>query len=134
MIISSIEQPNDSLKSLIKLKRFEKTSSTKLELQTLLWALNELNTIGIELIIYTDSQNITGLLSRRKRLEENNYLSAKHNLIMNHLLYKDFFKAIDRLSCEFVKVQGHKPSGQKNPIEIVFSLVDKASRKAARKL
>ena len=30
------------LKSLVKVKRFEDTSSTKLELQTLLWALTEI--------------------------------------------------------------------------------------------
>ena len=32
----------DSLETLVKLKRFEPTSSTKLELETLLWALGDI--------------------------------------------------------------------------------------------
>lgn len=35
-----------SIANLIKIKTFESTSSTKLELQTLLWALNEIPAIG----------------------------------------------------------------------------------------
>ena len=53
------------LKDKINTKRFEATSSTRLELQTLLWALNEWVALQdvqkIELTIYTDSKNITAL-------------------------------------------------------------------------
>jgi hypothetical protein len=39
---------------------------------------------------------------------------------------------LDALHCEIEKVQGHQPTRLKNEIERVFSLVDKASRKALR--
>jgi len=59
--------------------RFEQTSSTKLELQTLLWALGETITLAngddMTLTVYTDSQNIIGLPRRRARLEQNNSYS-----------------------------------------------------------
>jgi len=47
----------DSLKTSVKVKAFEHTSSTKLELQTLLWALSDIQALGRRLIVYTDSQN-----------------------------------------------------------------------------
>ena len=38
----------------------------------------------------------------------------------------------NQLDCEFVKVVGHAPKNTKNIIEQLFTLVDKASRKALR--
>jgi len=55
----------ESLKKSVKIKRFEDTSSTKLEIETLLWALDEIDLEDEELIIYTDCQNILGLPARR---------------------------------------------------------------------
>lgn len=122
----------DKLKSQVQLKRFEETSSTKLEIQTLLWALSNLPKIDGKIIIYTDSQNIIGLPKRRDKLEKNNYSSKKNKLIKNHLLYKDFFNLIDTFNCEFVQVNGHKSSSQKDEIDQIFTLVDRASRNAFR--
>ncbi|PIQ10334.1 MAG: ribonuclease H [Ignavibacteriales bacterium CG18_big_fil_WC_8_21_14_2_50_31_20] len=124
----------DELKSYIQLKRFEDTSSTKLELQTLLWALSNLPKIDGKIIIYTDSQNIIGLPKRRDRFEKNNYSSKNNTLIKNHLLYKEFYKIIDKLNYEFVQVNGHKPSSQKDEIDKIFTLVDRASRNAVRNM
>lgn len=63
----------------MRVKRFEQTNSTKLELQTLLWALSETIALGrggdMVLTVYTDSQSIIGLPGRRTRLEESNYFS-----------------------------------------------------------
>jgi ribonuclease HI len=70
----------------ITLKRFEDTSSSKLELQTLLWALSEIS--APEVISYTDSQNIAGLNLRRKKLEENDYYARNGRRLKNHELYK----------------------------------------------
>ncbi|MBW1787678.1 MAG: ribonuclease H, partial [Deltaproteobacteria bacterium] len=58
-----------SLRTSVKVKRFEHTSSTKLELQALLWALRNIQVLGSGVIVYTDSQNIMGLQARRDRLE-----------------------------------------------------------------
>ena len=122
----------DSLRPRVKVKRFEHTSSTKLELQTLLWALNDIQTMDRKVIIYTDSQNIIGLPARQNRLEANNFHSAKNKLLNNHELYRTFFQVTNLLDCEFVKVVGQTPKRTKNTIEQIFTLVDKASRKALR--
>lgn len=117
----------------IKVKEFNDTSSTKLELQTLLWALDEIKSDSSFFIeIYTDCQNIIGLKDRRKRLEENDYKSSKGKLMNNHDLYKRFFELVDKLNLNFTKVKGHKKSHLKDEIDNIFNLVDKASRNALR--
>ncbi len=126
----------DTLKNKVKIKRFEQTSSTKLELQTLLWALDEIviltDEIDIMLTIYSDSQNIIGLPGRRSALEQNNYCSVKNKKLNNHDLYQKFYRLISSIKCELVKVVGHQRSSNKNDIDSLFSLVDKASRRALR--
>ncbi len=42
----------ESLKKNIKVKQFEHTSSTKLELQTLLWALSDIQAPGSNVVVY----------------------------------------------------------------------------------
>ncbi|MFT5659520.1 MAG: ribonuclease HI [Sulfurimonas sp.] len=116
----------------IKIKKFDNTSSTKLELETLLWALGEVSLQNCKVVVYTDCQNIIGLSARREGFQKKNYMTSKGKLIKNHALYKDFFKKIDILDCEFIKVKGHKKSSQKNNIDEIFTLVDKASRNALR--
>lgn len=116
----------------ISIKRFEDTSSTKLELETLLWALSQIKDIDKKVFVYTDCQNILGLKSRRERLENSNYYTKKNKLINNHLLYKEFYKIIDKIDCDFIKVKGHKKSDEKDKIDKLFTLVDRASREALR--
>ena len=121
------------LEKKIKIKKFDNTSSTKLELETLLWALNDVSLKNFKIVVYTDCQNIIGLKGRRNRFEKNNYMTSKGRQIKNHELYKDFFKRLDILECKFVKVKGHKKASVKNEIDEIFTLVDKATRKALRK-
>ncbi len=123
----------DSLKRLVKVKRFEHTSSTKLELQTLLWALRDIRTLENKVVVYTDSQNIMGLSGRRERFEQNSYRSKKGRLLNNYELYQEFFRMTDQLNCKFVKVRGHQASSQKDDIDRLFTLVDRASRNALRR-
>jgi len=123
----------DALKKCIKVKRFEHTSSTKLELQTLLWALSDIQALGSKVIIYTDSQNIIGLQGRRDRLEKNDYRSKKNKHLNNYELYQNYFRMTDQLDCELVKVRGHQVSNQKNDIDRLFTLVDRASRNTLRR-
>lgn len=122
----------DELRSCVKVKRFEQTSSTKLELQTLLWALSEIPAAGGKLMIYTDSQNIIGLPARRERLEQNDYRSSNGRLLNNYQLYREFYRMTDQLDCELIKVQGHRQSKQKTAVDQMFTLVDRASRQALR--
>lgn len=122
----------DLLKTRVKVKRFEQTSSTKLELQTLLWALGDIQAQGQRVMVYTDSQNIISLQPRRDRLEKNDYQSKKNTRIKNYKLYQEFYRIIDQLDCEFVKVRGHKVLNQKDEMDRLFTLVDSASRNALR--
>jgi ribonuclease HI len=117
----------------VKVRRFEHTSSTKLELQTLLWALRDIQALGRKVIVYTDSQNIMGLQGRRDRFEQNDYRSKKNIRLKNYELYQEFYRMTDQLDCELVKVRGHQVSNQKNDIDRLFALVDRASRNALRR-
>lgn len=132
LAVLSSELSLDTLKTAVKVKRFEPTSSTKLELQTLLWALTDIQPLGKKVVVYTDSQNIVGLPGRRKRFEQNNYRSKKNILLNNSELYKEFFRITDLLNCEFIKVRGHQVSIGKDEIDRLFTLVDRASRNALR--
>ena len=122
----------DLLRTSVKVRGFEHTSSTKLELQTLLWALSDIQALGRRVIVYTDSQNIMGLQGRRDRFEQNDYRSKKNKRLNNYELYQEFYRMTDQLDCEFVKVGGHKVSNQKDDIDRLFTLVDRASRNALR--
>tara|TARA_R110002153_G_scaffold82780_2_gene208650 strand:+ start:1762 stop:2250 length:489 start_codon:yes stop_codon:yes gene_type:complete len=136
LVVSAQNTSIDTLKTKVKIKRFEHTSSTKLELQTLLWSLNEIiafnDNSDITLTIYTDSQNIIGLPDRRSRLEQDHYLSSNNKLLNNYKLYQEFYRVISKIKCQFIKVVGHQSSSKKDEIDRVFSLVDKASRRALR--
>ena len=115
----------------VKTKRFEDTSSTKLELQILLYVLSIIKTTK-NITIYTDSQNIVGLQNRRQRFEQNEYYTKAKKLIANHNLYKEFFEFCDAKEFEVIKVIGHQKESLKSDIDKVFSLVDNASRDKLR--
>ncbi len=120
----------------MKVKRFEQTNSTKLELQTMLWSLGEIitwaNGSDVTLTFHTDSQNIIGLPGRRARLEQNNYFSSKDKRLSNYELYQEFYRLTSKIKCELIKVKGHQASHKKNEIDRLFGLVDRASRRALR--
>ena len=132
LLVKEIDVSIELLQRYVKTKRFIDTSSTKLELQTLLWALSDIQTAGNHITVYTDSQNTVGLLGRRERFEENDYLTSKGKLIANHELYKEFYRLTDRIECSFVKVKGHKQASDMDFIDRIFVLVDKGSREALR--
>lgn len=121
-----------ALREAVKVRRFEHTSSTKLELQTLLWALSDIQALNTRVIVYTDSQNIMGLQRRRDRFERNDYRSKKNRRLNNYELYQEFYRLTDQFDCEFIKVRGHQTSNQKDDIDTLFTFVDRASRNALR--
>ena len=132
LLVENESLPIETLKTKVTTKRFENTTSTKLELQILLWALNEIPPTSQQLIIYTDSQNIIGLPARRNRLEQNDFHTSKNQLLRNHKLYQAFYQLLDKLNFELVKIKGHLPTKEKDRMAQLFSLVDKAARKALR--
>lgn len=132
LAITDVMESPEVLKDLVRIKRFEQTSSTRLELQTLIWALQHLDAGEREITVYSDSQNIVGLPGRRSRLEARNYCSGKDVPLKNADLYRAFFDLTDTLRCTFVKVKGHKRTHHKSDIDRLFTLVDRASRQALR--
>ncbi len=133
LALTGDEPAGEALQKQVKTQRFENTSSVRLELETLLWALNDIADKFSRITVYTDSQNIIALPDRREKLEKNNFRSKKDRLLKHHDLYREFFKRMDELDCELVKVTGHQPGRMKDDIHRLFALVDKASRKALRK-
>ena len=132
LAVAKSRLPLDLLRERVKVRRFEYTSSTKLELQTLLWALGDIQALGDKVTVYTDSQNIMGLQGRRERFEQNDYRSKKNRRLNNYELYQEFYRVTDQLDCKFVKVRGHQVLDQKDDIDRLFTLVDRASRDALR--
>lgn len=153
LLVTDTNTPIDSLYEQVQLKKFDNTSSTKLELQTLLWALNEVSAKAfgdnLKLTIYTDSQNIITLPARQARLESTNYISRNQKTLENAELYQAFYCLTDDIpsklnngsansdssnTYKFIKVKGHKASSQKDKIDQLFSLVDQAARRRLRRL
>ncbi len=116
----------------IKIKKFEDTSSTKLELESLLWALEDKKLEGKQVIVYTDCQNILSLIDRKEKLINSSYTTKTGKTIKNHQLYKKFYERYELFNLEIIKVKGHKKSSLKDEKDELFNLVDKASRNALR--
>jgi ribonuclease HI len=116
----------------ITLRRFEATSSTKLELETVLWALggHRKRSKG-SLNLYTDSQCISGLLKRKSGLLGRDFLSRTTNLpLKNAPLYRRFYALHDELVFKVIKVDGHSRTGARDTAHRIFSIVDREARRA----
>lgn len=118
----------------LKVRRFEGTSSTRLELQTVLWALTEVRLAPQgSLTIYSDSQCVSGLLKRKRRLLAEGFISKKTDQELgNASLYRTFYKFHDTLGFRIVKVAGHSASRAQDTAHRIFSFVDKEARKALK--
>ena len=118
LVVSEPSACLDSLKDTVKIRRFEQSTSSKLELQTLLWALDEiiplLGETDIALTVYTDCQTIITLPDRQSSLEQRNYLSSKHKRLNNYELYQRFYAISAKLPFSLIKVAGHQPASKKN--------------------
>lgn len=125
--------PADSPGGGLKLKKFTATAPTQLEIETVLWALGETMAQASGIILYTDSQSIINLPRRRAALEKSGFISAATGKVLNHAaLYRAFYQMHDRLGFKLVKLKGHLRRADKTRLDLVFSYVDKATRKALR--
>lgn len=127
----SSHHPIDA-KPLLETRRFTSTSSSRLELETLLWAIAEIPENTVEVVVYTDSQTICGLRARKEKLITAGFRSSSGRPLSQSDLYKRFYEADDRLRLTFKKVVGHTRAREKGSEEQIFSLVDRASRSALR--
>ncbi len=117
---------------------FGNTSSTRLEVQTVLSALDYYkqklsDKYDGSIRLFTDSQCVAGLLNRRAKLEANDFRSkGKNKPLKNADLYREYYKLQDELGFETIKVKGHLKSKKQNAIQRVFSLVDKRARRSLK--
>jgi ribonuclease HI len=120
----------------LRLRRFAETSSTKLEVQTVLWALENCRTeingaARASLRIYTDSQCVAGLPGRRAGLESNDFLARRSGRpLTNALLYRAFYAVYDELGFELIKVAGHSRARAHDTVQRIFSYVDQEVRRS----
>lgn len=120
----------------LKIKRFAETSSTRLEVQTVLWAVEnsreELTGSALgSLRIYTDSQCVAGLLGRRAGLINSDFLARRSGRpLTNAHLYRAFYAAFDQLGFQLIKVSGHSRACSDDTVQRIFSYVDREVRKA----
>lgn len=131
LITDTISKPLFVLADSVKTQVFDHTSSTRLELQTVLYALTRAPAAD-KVTIFTDSQNIIGLPARRKKLEAQAFCSRQGKPLNNSDLYRSFFSLLDKQSCELIKVKGHSRASGKTMIEQIFALVDQAARRGCR--
>ena len=135
LIDENIESLNkNDIVEQIHARKFEDTSSTKLEIETALWALDNfkqntiLNKTG--LILYSDSQCVCGLLGRKQKLVEANFISKSSGKILNHAsLYMEFYKLQKELGFEVIKVVGHSPKATHDITHRIFSYLDSHVRR-----
>jgi len=118
----------------ITIRRFEATSSTKLEIETVLWAIEGHRKRSKEsLNVYTDSQCVGGLLKRRPGLLGRDFLSLTTKLpLRNSSLYRKFFALHDELDFKVIQVDGHSKTRTRDTIHRLFSIVDLEARRALK--
>jgi len=129
--------PTDIADRLV-MRRFKDTSSTKLEVQTVVWALEEYRKERqpqgtAKLLLYTDSQCVVGLQGRRAALESRGFISKKtQQELQNASLYRQYYRLADELVLQVIKVAGHSRSHSLDTVHTLFSMVDKAVRTELR--
>ena len=136
--IALLSQPKNE-KILIERLRFHnetQTSSTKLEIQTLLVALGDYHkeAENSALQIYTDSQAIMGLLKRRVSLTQKNFVSKRSGTELTLAdLYRQYYAFYDAHPFFVIKLKGHSNSSDVvSPEQQIFSILDQQVRKKLR--
>ncbi len=122
----------------LKFRRFDNTSSTRLEIQTVVWAFGEiqktiLNQSQIMLQVYTDSQCVAGLSERRSKLSSRCFRSQKTGQpLKNADLYRAFYEFHDRVGFSIIKVKGHMRASSRDSVHHIFACVDQEVRKVLK--
>ena len=128
----------NAIVEMVKVRQFASTSSTQLEIETILWALQELTRsppadIPVNNItVYTDSQDMINLPRRRIGLEQSGFTTAKNKALKHAALYRAFYRLHDELGFELAKLKGHGNRDDKSWLDEIFSCVDRTARKALR--
>lgn len=111
------------------------TSQHEMELLAVINSLDYLNKFydyPVHIKIYTDSEYVLKLLSRKKRLQSNNFQTKAGKPIRNLEIIKKFYEMEKNLhDITIIKVAGHQKQGVSNKSD-QNRLVDKLSRKMLR--
>lgn len=119
----------------IELKGHElETTHNAMELLAVLKALkflkeNNIDSTKIEIV--SDSQYVVGILNRKEKLKQVNFLTKKNIPIRNVDLVKRLIEKIETLPISFTKVKAHQ---KKKAQENYNRVVDKLARAEVRRL
>lgn len=124
---------------------FANVTSTRLELITVLWALNIFIKSFPErranipyysdIRIITDCKTISDLPSRRDQLQKAGFKSKRSGKpLSNADLYKKYFLLHDEIKPEIIWLKGHSSSRYHDVVQSLFSHVDKTTRASLREL
>ena len=123
----------------LKVRRFENTSSSRIEVQTVIWALDEIQKTTLEhsrmkLKIYTESQCVAGLPGRQSKLSACDFMSQKTGKsLRNADLYRAFYESHDNIGFSVIKVAGHMRASLRDTVHHIFAYVDQEARKALKR-
>lgn len=94
------------------------TTHNRMELMAVIKAIELLDTLGFKnelLNIYSDSQYVVNLNSRKEKLESKNFISNKGTPIQNADLVQTLLAQIATHQINFIKVKAHlKPDSNEN--------------------
>jgi ribonuclease HI len=103
----------NTLKEKLKVKQFSSTSSTQLEIETILCALQDLtlqqpaSALINKVTVYTDSQGVIELPKRRTALELSDFAGRGNKRLKQDRLYQTFYRMQDNIRFELKKLRGH---------------------------
>ena len=93
------------------------------------YVIEKSNDNEVKINIYSDSQYAVGIISRKEKFTENNYLTKKGIPVRNADLVKELINHINLNNIHFKKVKAH----QKKTNDINYNRkADKISRKIVR--
>lgn len=73
--------------------------------------LEEHNLVGNVIEVYSDSQYVVNLLTRKTRLKQNNFITKKGTPIQNSDLVQKLIQQIETHDINFTKVKAHQKDG-----------------------
>lgn len=92
------------------------TTHNRMELLGVIKAIEHVNNEGLgnsKLLVYSDSQYVVNLLTRKEKLKARNFITNKGTGIQNADLVKILINYIESHNLEFVKVKAHQKDGDK---------------------
>jgi ribonuclease HI len=110
------------------------TTHQRMELAAVIAALEYMllnNLAARPILLYTDSQYVSGLHQRKEKLITTAFITKKNNILPNSDLIKKLFTISDKLCLTIVKVKAHQKDSRH---EMLNGEVDKLCRKTVRAL